>query len=113
MHTASSFTLTPEGLLEIGRTGSIHAETEDHGGFYYPDYLKLFLIAEYGTEQEFRVMDMIQYALSEKQKDFRLDRCLRSLTLSGTARAEHVFTGIFSGPALGSYPIRAESSFRY
>ena len=113
MHTASSFRLTPEGLLEIGRTGSISTDSEDDGGLYYPDYLKIFLIAEHGSEQEFRVMDMIQFALSKKQTDFRLDRCLRSLTLSGTVRAEHVFTGILSGPAFGSYPITAESSFRY
>ena len=71
----------------------MEGEGSDDEGLSYADYLRLFLIAGQGSEQDYRCMDMIQLALSAEQTDFRLDRCAVGMELEAVASAGHVFTG--------------------
>ena len=92
MHTRESFSLSLGRLLTFS-DGTVEGEGSDDEGLSYADYLRLFLIAGQGSEQDYRCMDMIQLALSAEQTDFRLDRCAVGMELEAVASAGHVFTG--------------------
>ena len=99
MHTRESFSLSLGRLLTFS-DGKVEDEGSDDEGLSYADYLRLFLIAGQGSEQDYRCMDMIQLALSAEQTDFRLERCAVSLELEAGAAAGHVFTGTSAFGAL-------------
>ncbi len=55
------------------------------GGLDYGHYLKGFLLIQDRTQRNGRIMDLIQYNLSDSQENFRMDRCAVSVEAECTA----------------------------
>ena len=121
IHTKESFTLSLSGLLGISDKNSLPApeKSSDEGkGLDYSDYLKVILLADYGSRNTYRIMDIIQMNLREKQKDFRMDRLVYSMQTRVNVYAEHLFSQLGIVKAIASeneksYNMSVPTAFSY
>ncbi|MCD8220607.1 MAG: DUF5702 domain-containing protein [Clostridiales bacterium] len=88
--SSDTWTLTIENLLEMGKNGTIGTGGGDQG-LTYGSWLKLLLYVDDIVIQEYRMMDMIQMNLREKQNSFRMRRGLYRTQLRCELNGKHVF----------------------
>lgn len=115
--TRGDWTLTLEGLLELGKQG--RAETGGGTqGMNYESWLKLLMLAENPIRQEFRLMDVIQMNIQQTQPSFQMQRGVYQVKLASRMTEKHVFLslGLWNGvdgkPAV-IYETRQENERRY
>ena len=80
--------LTEKGasiFLETGTDPSLKNGTDD-SGLDYQDWLKLFFLIQGKSRFCYRMMDMIQNRISEKEPGFRMDQCQYGVSVSYTAQ---------------------------
>ena len=80
--------LTEKGasiFLETGTDPSLKNGTDDRG-LDYQDWLKLFFLIQGKSRFCYRMMDMIQNRISEKEPGFRMDQCQYGVSVSYAAQ---------------------------
>lgn len=80
--------LTEKGasiFLETGKDPSLKNGTDDRG-LDYQDWLKLFFLIQGKSRFCYRMMDMIQNRISEKEPGFRMDQCQYGVSVSYEAQ---------------------------
>lgn len=80
--------LTEKGasiFLETGTDPSLKNGTDDRG-LDYQDWLKLFFLIQGKSRFCYRMMDMIQNCISEKEPGFRMDQCQYGVSVSYAAQ---------------------------
>lgn len=80
--------LTEKGasiFLETGMDPSLKNGTDDRG-LDYQDWLKLFFLIQGKSRFCYRMMDMIQNRISEKEPGFRMDQCQYGVSVSYAAQ---------------------------
>ncbi|MCC8126386.1 MAG: DUF5702 domain-containing protein [Clostridiales bacterium] len=88
--SAETWTLTMESLLAAGETGTIGTGGGEQG-LTYQSWLKLLLYADDIVIQEYRMMDMIQMNLRQKQNSFRMRRGIYQTKIQCELNGKHVF----------------------
>lgn len=95
LKTASDWKLDLDGLLEIGRKGSLGGmETGDShggGGLDYKGYLRILIFGGYDRDMVYRMMDVMQLVISRVQPGFSLSRCACSVDMEVSVSGKHVF----------------------
>lgn len=93
LKTRDTWNLSLDGLLELGKQGSL-SEGKDQGqGLDYTAYLKLLLITKHTGLVCFRLMDVIQMNIRRSQDSFRMADCVYWAEIHGTVSANHLFFG--------------------
>ena len=72
-------------FLETGTDPSLKNGTDDRG-LDYQDWLKLFFLIQGKSRFCYRMMDMIQNRISEKEPGFRMDQCQYGVSVSYAAQ---------------------------
>ena len=75
------------------------ALSESGEGLSYRDALLFFYLQTSRAERNYRMLDLMETALSNGQTPFRITHCLVSLRAELRCNASHLFTALFSLPA--------------
>lgn len=75
------------------------ALSESREGLSYRDALLFFYLQTSRAERNYRMLDLMETALSNGQTPFRITHCLVSLRAELRCNASHLFTALFSLPA--------------
>ena len=90
LKTSDTWTLSIDQLLTMGQQKGAETGGGDKG-LDYLSWLKILLLVEDTVRQEYRMMDMIQMNLQQKQADFRMYRCLYHTRIRTMVCGKHVF----------------------
>ena len=90
---SSSWNLSLEGLLDIGRNGTVPLGKNDEG-VNYTGYLKFFLFLMPVDTVDYRMMDLIQTRLAEDTPGFRMDQCAYQVDIMVEVCGKHVFSSL-------------------
>ena len=90
---SSSSILSLEGLLDIGRNGTVPLGKNDEG-VNYTGYLKFFLFLMPVDTVDYRMMDLIQTRLAEDTPGFRMDHCAYQVDITAEVCGKHVFSSL-------------------
>lgn len=112
-----SWKLSLEQLLEFGKTKKLDTH-EGGSGLNYQGYLKILLLLKNASQHYYRMMDVIQWNLSQAQPDFEISRCAHRVDIRGAGCGKHVFFSIgFVDRALGqsdyTYPMSVQVQKEY
>lgn len=88
--TRDTWTLSLEQLLTMGSSKTV-SDGGKEGGLRYLSWLKILLIVEDKSRQEYRMMDMIQKNLRQGQDNFRMKNCVYQAQIKTNIRGKHVF----------------------
>ena len=115
---AEDWQLSLEGLLQIGQGSDLPGEETEGNGLNYEAYVKFLLFFKDRTELYYRIMDVIQVNLCQKQDSFRMKYAGYRIDIQATARSYHVFllpgiTGSYGTGAAGGYLIQAGTQKAY
>lgn len=92
LKTAQEWQLGLEGLLNMGRTGTVARETkEDARGLDYSQYIQLFLFIGSGSDCDLRMMDLMQANLRQEQPGFRMDHCVYEAGIETVLCGRHLW----------------------
>lgn len=105
-----------ENMMQLGKTGE-GEDKEDRGrGLSYTGYIKLLLFIENRKDLYYRIMDMIQVNIKEKQEDFLMEDCAWGVDIEAKICGKHIFLipGIVENP-LGQreYPMTVQVKKSY
>jgi hypothetical protein len=67
---------------------------ESKFGISYESYLKLLLFVRTAEERNYRIMDMIQAGMREKERTFLMQNCIYGMQATVTCDARHLFTSL-------------------
>lgn len=87
--TEADWKTSLDGLLSLG-----FLEEEGSGetkGQTYEDYLRILLALKKREERNFRMMDLIQWNVQTKQRDFSAEACAYQIEMETTVKQKHVF----------------------
>lgn len=87
----SSWKLSLEGLLQMGRDGQAGAGSSQDEGMHYASYLKLLLFMKDPREKLYRMMDVLQMNIRREQPDFLMNHCAYKVDIRLDNRGKHVF----------------------
>ena len=90
---SSSWNLSLESLLDIGRNGTVPLGKNDEG-VNYTGYLKFFLFLMPVDTVDYRMMDLIQTRLAEDTPGFRMDQCAYQVDIMVEVCGKHVFSSL-------------------
>lgn len=93
LKTRDTWNLSLDGLLELGKHGSITGGAEQEQGLDYTAYLKLLLFTKNTSLVCYRLMDVIQMNIRRSQDNFRMSDCVYWAEIHGTVSANHLFFG--------------------
>lgn len=125
IHSRESFSLTLEGLLELG-SGGIEANAENGKGLSYRDYIRLFLFSK-GIASQRTIYQRMENAMErnlhtvgeDKSKYFAFKSCIYGLSAvampsSGHILLEQHIVGLVRGEEYdGAYSFELKSSYSY
>ena len=96
--SGSQWKLDLQGLLDLGAQGRLpdgdRKGEKEENGLDHKGYLRLMLFGKYNEEQVYRMMDVIQTQLREKQPDFCMAGCTCMVEMEAEFCGKPVF---FSG----------------
>lgn len=96
--SGSQWKLDLQGLLDLGAKGRLpdgdRKGEKEENGLDHKGYLRLMLFGKYNEEQVYRMMDVIQTQLREKQPDFCMAGCTCMVEMEAEFCGKPVF---FSG----------------
>ena len=98
--TPEDWKLGLESMMEAGRTGKFRDPENSGHGLDYTGYLKILIYIEERGTLYYRIMDMIQVNIREKQPDFSMDSCAYAVDIEAEICGKHVFflPGIVDNP---------------
>ncbi len=113
--SASQWQLDLDGLLHMGREGSISREAAGTEGLDYCGYLRILLFAAYGEEEIYRMMDVMQMNIGKEQTGFSLADCACAVDMEASVWGKHVFfsLGLWKNGVPGGYETAMEVSGSY
>lgn len=88
-----SWNLSLEGLLDIGRSGTV-PQGKSSEGVDYEGYLKIFLFLMPVETVDYRMMDLIQAKLAEEKPGFQMDLCACQVEILVEVCGKHVFSSL-------------------
>lgn len=92
LKAGKEFRLSANQILEWGDagTGVSGAEDKEEGrGLDYQGYIRLFLLLQSRVEKNYRIMDMIQKNIREKQMQFLMKQCAYRVDLECSAKGRY------------------------
>ncbi len=93
--TPSEWKLDVSSILNWGQSRSLDGpDSGDERGLDYETYLKFIILLLFSEERNYRVMDIMQINMRDKEDDFEMRNCIYGLDMKVTARAKHLFTVI-------------------
>lgn len=117
--TRDSWQLSLENLLDLGKKGALSQEGKaESSGLDYRGYGRILLFLTHGSGTDYRVMDLIQSDLRQKQEEFRMDRCAHQVDMKAGICGKHVFFSLglwksFFGSGDTGYELDFEVSGSY
>lgn len=79
-----------EDLLRMGEKQRVDTGGLENG-FGYLSWLKILLFMSDISQQEFRIMDLIQLNMMQDQKSFRMNRCVYQIRIRSDFCGKHLF----------------------
>ena len=115
LKSSAQWKLDLEGLVALGRDGAVSQEAENTEGLDYRGYLRILLFAAYGSEEIYRMMDVMQMNIGREQEGFSLMNCACAVDMEASVWGKHVFfsLGLWKNGAPGAYETRMEASGSY
>ena len=89
-----------DNMMDLGKTGQGERKEDGGRGLSYTGYVKLLLFIENREALYYRIMDMIQINIKEKQEDFLMADCAWGVDIQAEICGKHVFLipGIVENP---------------
>ena len=94
LKTKTTWKLTLEELLRMGQTKGASIASHDaagENGLTYRGYLRLFLMAGWSSQTDYRLLDVMQGNIREKQSDFRIRSCAYRVQMRAQFLGKHLF----------------------
>ena len=115
LKSSAQWKLDLEGLVALGRDGAVSQEAENTEGLDYRGYLRILLFAAYGSEEIYRMMDVMQMNIGREQEGFSLMNCACAVDMEASVWGKHVFfsLGLWKNGVPGAYETRMEASGSY
>lgn len=95
-------------MMELGRAGKVGNSQGSGYGLTYTGYLKLLLLLRERKVLNYRIMDMVQVNIKDKQPDFSMMDCAYGVDIEVRVCGKHIFflPGIVESPIGGrEYPM--------
>ena len=89
--TRETWKLDLTGLLTMGEQGRVETEENGGKGSDYNGYLKLMMFIEPAEQLYYRIMDVIQINIAEKQPGFSMEHCIYQAEIVGSGMGKHIF----------------------
>ena len=90
--TEADWKLGINELLELGRGKGLPENNREEGsGLDYTGYLRILCFWQYSREMVYRMMDVIQLAVSREQPGFLMRKCACIVDMKAAVGGKHVF----------------------
>lgn len=117
LKSAEDWALDAGQLLEMGKTRQVGTGGTERG-LDYLSWLKILLFRMPVIQQEYRMMDLMQWNIALEQSDFLMRNGVYQVELNGKFRGKHVFFSLgfvekFLGEASHVYPMEVSAERVY
>lgn len=112
------WTLSLERLMEFASSGVLEDAKSRESGLNYQQYLTIFMFTRPGTQLLYRMMDVMEWNLAERQKGFQISDCVYRVDIRSKLCGKHVYfsLGMLKSVTGGDgirYSVEAEASKAY
>lgn len=112
------WSLSLDNLLEFAAKGSLEGSKSRESGLNYQQYLTIFLLLEPGTRLLYRIMDVIERNLGNKNAGFLLSDCAYRVDIQAELCGKHVYFSLgllksIAGSEDITYPLAVKVSKAY
>lgn len=107
--TSDSWSLSLQGLLEMGKKGDVSLSESNGTGFSYEGYLKLLLFFQSPVKKRYRMMDLIQMNIRRLEAEFCMKDCVYSAEVTADFQGKHIFLSL---PLLNGSPYPGTMNYK-